>query len=187
MPPLLSKYARQKRTLTILPYIQGDVLDLGCGVSSIPKYLQPDSKYVGVEINPNFNKWLKHNYPRHTFYQWDLETDKLLLNSQFDTVLMIAVLEHLRNPDNVMKQIPALLKPDGKLVMTTPTPLGGNIHAIGARFGLFYKEVADQHEGFYNRNKISMLLSKYCLEITYFGLFLSGVNQLVVCKERSIM
>ena len=184
MPPLLAKFVRQKRTLAVLPHIQGDVLDLGCGVSRIPRYLNPNSKYVGVEINPKFIKWLRDNYPRHTFYQWDLVTGNLCFHSQFDTVLMIAVLEHLRNPDNVMKQIPALLKPDGKLVMTTPTPLGGKIHAIGARIDLFYKEAADQHEGFYNRDQISTLLSKYDLEIIYFKLFLSGGNQIVVSKKR---
>lgn len=109
----------------VLPYIQGDVLDLGCGVSRIPKYLKPGSKYVGVEISTKFIEWLKENYPHYTFYQWDLENDQLNLNSQFDTVLMIAVLEHLHNPDNILKQISSFLKPDGKLVMTTPTPLGG--------------------------------------------------------------
>ncbi|MFC2054070.1 class I SAM-dependent methyltransferase [Chloroflexota bacterium] len=182
MPPTLANYVLQKRTLAVLPHIQGDVLDLGCGVSRIPKYLKPDSKYVGVEINPKFNEWLKDNYPQHAFYQRDLETDKLILNSKFDTVLMIAVLEHLHNPDNVLKQISSLLKPDGKLVMTTPTPLGGKIHTIGARIGLFYKEASDQHEGFYNRDQISTLLSKYDLEITGFELFLSGGNQLVICQ-----
>ena len=168
-------------------YIQSDVLDLGCGGSRIPKYLNPDSKYVGVEINPKFINWLKDNYPRHTFYQWNPVTGKLRLNSQFDTVLMIAVLERLRNLDNFMKQIPALLKPDGKLVMTTPTLLEGNLYAIGARIGLFYKEAADQHEGFYYRDQISTLFSKYDLEITDFEKFLSGGNQLVVCQERSFM
>ena len=168
----------------VLPYIQGDVLDLGCGVSRIPKYLNTDSKYVGVEISTKFIEWLKENYPHYTFYQCDLENDRLNLNSQFDTVLMIAVLEHLHNPDNILKQISSLLKPDGKLVMTTPTPLGGKIHSIGARIGLFYKEAADQHEGFYNRDQISTLLSKYDLEITGFELFLSGGNQLVICQKR---
>ncbi|MGB7117954.1 MAG: class I SAM-dependent methyltransferase [Anaerolineales bacterium] len=184
MPPLLAQYVLQKRTLMVLPYIQGDVLDLGCGVSSIPKYLDPDSKYVGVEINTKFIKWSKENYPQYTFYQRDLENGQLILNSQFDTVLMIAVLEHLRNPGNILRQIPVLLKPDGKFVLTTPTPLGGKIHAIGARINLFYKEAADQHEGFYNRTQISTLLCKYCLEITCFERFLYGGNQLVVCKKR---
>ena len=130
MSPLLAKSVRQKRTLAVLPHIQGDVLDLGCGVSRIPKYLNPDCKYVGWEINPKFIEWLKDNYPQHAFYQRDLDTDKLLLNSKFDTVLMIAVLEYLHNPDSVFKQISTLLKPDGKLAMTTPTPLGGKIHAM---------------------------------------------------------
>jgi 2-polyprenyl-3-methyl-5-hydroxy-6-metoxy-1,4-benzoquinol methylase len=99
-------------------------------------------------------------------------------------MLMIAVIEHLRNPGNILRQIPVLLKPDGKFVLTTPTPLGGKIHAIGARINLFYKEAADQHEGFYNRTQISTLLCKYCLEITCFERFLYGGNQLVVCKKR---
>ena len=125
MPPLLAHYLSQKRTLGVLPHIQGDVLDLGCGVSRYPKYLNPDRKYVGVKINPKFIEWLKDNYPQHVFYQWNLETSKLILNSQFDTVLMIAVLKQLHNPDNILKQILSFQKPDGKLVMTTPTPFGG--------------------------------------------------------------
>ena len=34
-------------------------------------------------------------------------------------------MEHLRNPDHILKQISAFLKPDGMLVMTPPTPFGG--------------------------------------------------------------
>jgi len=184
MRPLLANYIHQRRTLAIMPYIQGDVLDLGCGVSRIPRYLNQDSKYVGVEIDPKLIEWLKKTYPLHTFYQGDLENGELILNLKFDTVLMIAVLEHLRNPDNILKQIPTLLKPAGKLVMTTPTPFGGSIHSIGARIGLFYQEAADQHEKFYNRNQISQLINVYGLEITFFGKFLIGGNQLVVCQKR---
>ena len=79
---------------------------------------------------------------------------------------MIAVLEHLHNPDNILKQIPFLLKPDVKLVMTTLTPLGSKIYNIAARIGLFSKDAANQYEGFYNRAQISTFLSKYCLKIT---------------------
>jgi SAM-dependent methyltransferase len=33
-------------------YLQGTVLDLGCGTGDVANLLQDKSKYIGVEINP---------------------------------------------------------------------------------------------------------------------------------------
>jgi len=57
---------------------------------------------------------------------------------------MIAVMEHLRNPDHILKQISAFLKPDGMLVMTPQLRLGVQIHTVVVRIGFLYKETADQ-------------------------------------------
>jgi SAM-dependent methyltransferase len=38
----------------------------------------------------------------------------------FDTILLTDVLEHVKNPDNVWKEMSRILKPGGKIILTVP-------------------------------------------------------------------
>jgi len=96
---------------------------------------------------------------------------------------MIVVMDHLCNPDYNLTQISAIQKLEVKLVMTTPTPFGVQIHTVGVRIGLFYKEFADQYVRFYNMEQISQLINEYSFVISDFEVFLFHDNQLVVCKK----
>ncbi len=62
---------------------------------------------------------------------------------------MIAVIEHLFNQKFVMDEVSNVLKPGGKVVVTTPTPFGNDVvHRVGATLGLFAKTAMND----WNRN-----------------------------------
>ena len=125
----------------VMPYLCGQVLDVGCGITDIPSLLQPGQRYVGVD-RADMVRWLHENRPAHTYHVCDLDRDDLALNDQFDTILLMAVIEHLKNPDKLLAQLPTYLKADGRLLITTPSPFGDTLHQIGAGLGLFYAEAA---------------------------------------------
>ena len=80
-------------------------LDIGCG----DKFLQLPIEehgitYIGVDID-----------------QCNFESDKLKFSDKtIDIAVMYSVIEHLKNPDNLLTEIQRILKPDGFLIIETP-------------------------------------------------------------------
>ena len=44
-------------------------------------------------------------------------------NESFDIVTMLAVLEHLSYPEDILKEINRILRKDGRLVLTVPSKI----------------------------------------------------------------
>jgi 2-polyprenyl-3-methyl-5-hydroxy-6-metoxy-1,4-benzoquinol methylase len=116
MKPLLSASAARHRLNAILPFLHGDVLDLGCGWLSLPDRLTGKQRYIGIDVSPAAVKYNAQRYPAHSYHQRDLDREPLALGDhRFDVVTMIALLEHLRAPEYVLHQIHSVLTPDGLL------------------------------------------------------------------------
>ena len=182
MPPRLSAFLKRQRLLAVRPYIRGDVLDLGCSAGATQDLLSPGQTYVGVDLNDRLVNRARALYPAREFHVRDLERQELALEGTFDTVLMIAVIEHLESPDNLLRQLAKYLKPQGRLLITTPTPLGHVVHNLGAQLGLFYKEAAQDHKQKYNLPSLRARLEAHGFGIIVQETFLFGGNQLAVCK-----
>ena len=97
----------------MLPFVQGSVLDLGCGAAEILDFLPDGTRYVGVDSHPEVIGWLDENKPGHTYLRANIETDGLTLADQFDTILMLALLEHLEDPIGGLRFAPKLCQADG--------------------------------------------------------------------------
>ncbi|MFV2043850.1 MAG: class I SAM-dependent methyltransferase [Anaerolineales bacterium] len=182
MKPLLSGFIQTQRFKAAAPHIRGDVLDIGCGNAGILAFLDSGQNYIGIEGHPSIFRWLKENYEGNEFHQLDLDRDVLRLDKQFDTILMLAIIEHLKMPHRVLSRLPQLLKPDGKVVITTPSPGGDMIHRIGARIGLFYMSAAQEHETIFTYQTLMERLEQNGLRIDHYRRFLLGGNQLFVCS-----
>jgi 2-polyprenyl-3-methyl-5-hydroxy-6-metoxy-1,4-benzoquinol methylase len=100
----------------------------------------------------------------------------------FDTVLLVAVIEHLAHPDKVLAEVQKYLQPGGSLIITTPTLWGQRIHRLGARLGLFYLHAAADHVRAYDYAAIRNLVSRIGLEIVEHRRFEMGFNQLFICR-----
>lgn len=184
MPPLLSDFLRKQRFKAVATYLYGDVLDLGCNDADILALLRPDQRYVGVDRNPEFIRRLNEKYRQHEFYQRDFDKEILSLGDRrFDTILMIAVIEHLKNPNRILEQVPRYLRSNGKLLITTPAPLGDKIHRIGARMGLFYKSALEEHELVFTFDSLQEFLARSGLNVIHYKRFLLGGNQMFVCES----
>ncbi len=183
MKPLLSDYARQQRLRAVLPFVRGDVLDVGCGYTFLPDYLTARQRYVGVDIHPAILARNARRYPQHTFYRRDLDAEDLALAEQpFDTATMIAVIEHLRFPERVLRQVRSHLSPDGLLLITTPSPWGDAIHRLGGRLRLFYSEAQVKHVRIFRRSDLVGLVGRCGYEVQQASHFLLAMNQLLVCR-----
>jgi SAM-dependent methyltransferase len=184
MPPLLTPFLTQQRMKAIAPFLRGDVLDLACGFGKVIPLLKPGQGYLGVEGSLSFIQTLTNLYPGYRFIVRDLDLDELYLDRQFDTILLVAVIEHLEHPPHLVAQLPQYLKAGGRLVMTTPSPFGDKIHRAGAVVGLFSKDAVEEHETIFSHKMMNDLLEPNGLEIERYRRFLLGGNQLFICKSK---
>lgn len=181
MPGLLSGYLRSKRDALVQTYIKGDVLDIGCGPATVAELLDSRQRYVGMEVQPGYIAYLRRKFPQHTFVQRDVDEEPLSLGRvRFDTVLMMAVIEHLVRPEKVIVEARGHMKPGSYLVISTPTVLGNAIHHVGAKVALFSREAAVGHKHVYSRRQLAGLLARCEMQVVLHRTFEFGANQLCV-------
>jgi SAM-dependent methyltransferase len=95
------------------------VLDVGCATGYLSWELRKKGcKTVGLEISPESAKEAK-KYCDEIFAE-NAETIELPYKEYFDVILFADVLEHLRNPLEVLNRFKNYLKKDGHIVISTP-------------------------------------------------------------------
>ncbi len=135
------------------------VLELGCGFhASQLVALAPRLKHgVGVDfqISPALRALSKF-----TFHEGTIEETLPKLEPEiFDAILLISVLEHLRDPLSVIESARGLLKPSGVLLINVPTWLGKSFLEFSAfRLGLSPKVEMDDHKMYYDKRDLWPLL-----------------------------
>jgi 2-polyprenyl-3-methyl-5-hydroxy-6-metoxy-1,4-benzoquinol methylase len=187
--PLLSKYLTHSRLSQVQKFLGNRVLDVGCGFGELLDFLPAHVESVvfldrSAERLPSIKARLSASTIQGEFLRGDIGEQVIQLAPEsFDTIVMAALLEHLRSPDWALKQAQRLLKPGGQLVITTPTPLGGKLHGLGSLFGLTYREAAQEHERFFNDRSLKALLRRNGFTLERYERFLMNLNQLVVGRK----
>jgi len=186
--PLLSRFLTHARLSRVAKHLGGEVLDAGCGYGELLDYLPAQLQSVTLldrspERVPRLQTRLARGTVKAKFLLGDIAGQIALPDGSFDTVVMAALLEHLKTPGAALREARRLLKPGGSLVLTTPTPLGGRLHAWGSRLGLTYREAADEHEGFFDHEALKRLLHDEGFACELYQRFLLGMNQLAVARK----
>lgn len=98
----------------------GRVLDVGCSSGYLSEPLsQRGNTLVGIELDPEAAREAERFCER--VLVGDVETMELPLEpGSFDVVLCGDVIEHLRDPGAALARLRPLLKPGGRLVVSTP-------------------------------------------------------------------
>jgi SAM-dependent methyltransferase len=156
----LGVWLSQRAIIRELPERPGlEVLELGCGFRATQLLgLAPRLRRgVGVDfrIAPELS-----GRDKFTFHEGTIEETLVELQAErFDAVLLISVLEHLRDPLLVIEAVRGLLKPDGVLLINVPTWRGKRFLEFSAfRLGLSPKMEMDDHKMYYNKSDLWPLL-----------------------------
>jgi SAM-dependent methyltransferase len=110
--PWISDYARRKKIRYFLHQIpkQDRILEIGCGDGWVGQYLKSHgwTNYLGLSLEPPAN------------IVGDIRDWKQLGLSpeSFDTIIAFEVVEHV----DCLRQCHELLRPGGRLMVTTPVP-----------------------------------------------------------------
>jgi methionine biosynthesis protein MetW len=115
-------------TIKLLSNTGGDLLEIGCNDGSLLLKLRKDfNKVYGIDIAPTLIKEAKkkalQNFPKDNavfFSVCDANKGLNFLDKTFETIVCLAVLEHIFDPYFLIDEINRVLKKNGVLVLQVP-------------------------------------------------------------------
>lgn len=155
------------------PFLNGDILEIGCGIGNFTGLLAKYGKVWAIDINQEYITKTRQNKKINVGFG-DIERGKYFFkNKKFDSIVCLNVLEHIKDDNSALNNLFALLKPGGKLILLVPSHqfLYGSIDsAIG-------------HFRRYSKNKLTTMLKKAGFEIIFSKRlnFLGAIGWYIFC------
>ena len=176
---VLSPWLRRRRFAAALPYLTGRVLDVGCGSGALAGRLTAD-RYYGTDVDTESLELARSRFPDHVF-----SSQLPALDERFDTVVALAVIEHVAEPGDFLKRLTGYMRDsNSRLVVTTPHPSMDWIHDAGSAVGLFSRHANEEHEALLERESLAGAGATAKLCLTSYRRFLLGANQIAVFQRE---
>ena len=106
-----------------------NILEIGTSTGYMSKIFKSQgSSVTGIEIDPEAGLVAQEYCERMIIADVEtLELDKTFAPGSFDVIVCGDVLEHLKNPESILKNIKKFLKPSGYLVVSLPNFCHGDV------------------------------------------------------------
>src|SRR5689334_14788072 len=151
---VFESYLQQYRFKIAIPYLKGDVLDFGGNDGELKRFVPGSYTLVNYDYAPMKDK-------------------------TFDTIVALAVIEHIPvgNVFDVFKSFKSKLRPDGTLLLTTPTPLAKPLLELMAFLNLLDKHNIREHKHYWTKADICELAEQNGFVVKSYKKFQWGFNQ----------
>ncbi len=139
------RFIEKKRVARIIEYLNlknnNKIIEIGCGTGSIMQKIKKGREIWGVDLS-NFMLEMsqkKKYYLPTRFIKGNVENlPEEVINCKFDKIYCSEVLEHVKNPINVLKEIKKISKNSSIIVISIPNEkLINNIKIILQKLKLF--------------------------------------------------
>jgi SAM-dependent methyltransferase len=162
------------------------IIDFGCGYNAhfLKWFISKFKVQEAIGIDLSVNKSLQNK--KISFLKADLNEKINLQSNIADFIVSTAILEHLDNPNSNINEAYRLLKPGGRLILTTPAPKAKPVlEFLAYTLGLISKEEVGDHKHYFNRKEIEQLLiySGFKRNNIKLKTFQLGLNNLVIAAK----
>ncbi len=159
------------------------VLEAGCGNGKFgAELVRAGNHVVGVDRSPSVPLSAGYDNVIPADLEFGLKSALGNAASQFDRILLLDVLEHLRDPNQLLQDSKVLLAPRGRLIVSVPNAVNATVRLM-VLFGRFrYRDrgILDwSHLRFFTAKTIRALLEEH-------GYRVAGRHYTVVPLERVI-
>jgi SAM-dependent methyltransferase len=169
----LGKVLMRRRIAVVLPHVQGRLLDIGCGTNELVRAYGDGQ---GVDVYPWEGVDCVVEDTAHLPYD----------DASFDTVSVIAALNHIPNREEVLREAARVLKPRGRLIVTMLPPTLSRVwHALRKPWDADQSERGMQEGEVYGLRRAEMiaLLTEAGFTIERERRFMLGLNRLTVARR----
>jgi len=171
------KSLKDERIERVLYHCSGTVIDIGCGEGNelINRYKFSGFSGIGIDV-----------------YKWDgvdivCDTTQLpFSDGSFQTVTMVAVLNHIVEREKVLKECHRVLKDGGIIIITMLNPFIGFIRHKLAWWDKDQHERGMQHGEIFGmtKNSITHILSSCGFCKIHRNRFLYGLNNIYIAHKK---
>jgi len=139
----------------IAPFIKNRILDVGCSIGNITKFLLNRDMVIGIDKSSEAIEIISQNFSAHKNFKalnMDVIDEKVpsLAAEGIDTILCLNLLEHIEDDVKALNNLHSTLSEDGRLIILVPV--------IEWLFGSMDK--ADNHFRRYSKSEINNKLAR---------------------------
>jgi len=157
------------------------VCDLGCGLEMAFLDFAEDKIARGVGVDDQVESGTHGRWQR---VHADLRAKLPFADGEFDHVVMLAVFEHLVQPEAVLREAFRILTPGGSLIMTWPAALVDPILNVMHGFHLISDEMeSDEHQKRLPVSEVLRMAERVGFTETFHRTFEVGLNNLMVATK----
>jgi SAM-dependent methyltransferase len=174
------RFLARRRFQAAFPHVRpgSRVCDVGCGLDAAFLTYAATHISLGVGLDDQVRAGNHRPWP---VIRADITRGFPLLDAQFDHVLMLAVLEHLADPEPVLREAFRVLAPAGSLILTWPQSLVDPVLTILHRTGFVSHEMESQeHQPRRPLDELLQILSRTGFCNFFHRRFELGMNNLFV-------
>lgn len=180
---LLEPFLRYLRIKKISKYIQNNpvLVDLGCGKNYILlDFIKNKIKQgIGLDLNANYLK--KGNL---IIKKANLNLNLPLKNNFADCVTLLAVLEHLDNPLNILKESRRILRTNGILLLTAPTYASKSVlEFLSYKLKIVNPREIKDHKSYFSKESLNKLIKKAGFKNVFVRYFEFGLNLMAIAYK----
>jgi len=177
------RFVAWRRFCAAIPHVRAGarICDIGCGLeAAFLSYARPRINFgVGLDYRVS---------PREStgaaIVRADIARGLPLRSASFDHAVMLAVLEHLRAPVDVLQEAFRILIPGGSLIVTWPNPIVDSILTVTKGIGLTSPEMeSDKHEQRVPLPSLLAMLKAIGFHDFLHRRFEFGLNNLLVARK----
>jgi SAM-dependent methyltransferase len=182
--PFLEKFLSRLRFRKILPLIppNAKVLDLGCGYNADLLRAIEDRIFFAVGIDLKVNKNFRSN--KIKLLEHDLNRPLPFQENTFDVVTSLANLEHLERPERVLREIKRVLRPGGRLFLTTPSIYAKPVlEFLSFDLGWLSEQEILDHKHYFNRKRLERHCQSVGFQNWHHRYFQLGMNNFLMAVK----
>jgi SAM-dependent methyltransferase len=179
----LDQLIARQRFRAAFPHIRkgARVCDLGCGLDAAFLDFAGERIARGVGVDDQVRDGAGGRWQR---VRADIRAALPLESGQFDNVVMLAVLEHLVEPEPVLREAYRILAPGGSLIMTWPAAMVDPILNVLHTLRLISDEMeSDEHQKRIPVSEVQHLLERAGFREFHHEKFELGLNNLMVATR----
>jgi len=137
------RWQSMKRLPSILNLRGKKVCDMGAGLGFFSmKFKDLGAEVTAMDVDEEGLAYVNKTFDIKTVTK-DIETEDLG-DDKFDTIFVGEILEHVHDPEDLVKKVVSALNENGEIIITTPALEGSLIHSEGKALG--HSEGSEKHE-----------------------------------------